>query len=128
LEIESSFDGRSNFAQVACRWGNDEEKYMIMNLLKSQIRSQGRLLRYCCIAEVRVAPPNAQEQASQYPDRTEHLQVVAQERGGTTLSSLCDIIRDASGNASLGSWRDADSLQLGNELLSGMFSEPPVFH
>jgi hypothetical protein len=105
--LEFERDGNAGkFAEVACPWGSDAEKKKMIGAIKQKMQEHGPLLRYCHVAEVCVAGMN-DLRPSESPDRTEHLMIVAQERGALPLGGMFEIKRHAlSLKPTLGKWSD----------------------
>jgi hypothetical protein len=121
--VNSTSNSPATFIEVCCPWASQKEKYLMMSQLKERINVHGRLLRYCFISEVWMAPPDAKERPSLSADRTEHLQIVAEERNAPLLFGLYEIKRDLSGRASLGKWEEMTGARMSGPF-SNILGEP----
>jgi hypothetical protein len=100
LEFESG-----DFAEVVCSWGSTAEKKQALGAIK-QMREHDPLLRYAHVGEV-WASSDLDVRPSKSPNRTEHLMIVAEERGASSIAGMSEIRRHAlSAKPALGEWCD----------------------
>lgn len=85
--------------------------------LKEQIHAHGRVVRYFLASEIWVGTRSSSLKPSLQSDRSEHLIILAEERGGSRLGGHYDIHREgdqSSESRTLGIWRNYPAAALSN--------------